>query len=142
MDGRSLASETSGRYSDTTIVIKSSSLQLLAAGLLHSYNNVFVRIVLVKNLTTPQLFSRVYMYNMLASKYILLMVVAMVMVVMVISLMLGMSRRRMSGGEAEGEGVSKYTYETLAVSQPSSYVTMVMMNRPHKSNAMNTTFWK
>ena len=32
-------------------------------------------------------------------------------------------------------------YETLEVSQPSSFVTRVQMNRPNKSNAMNPAFW-
>jgi hypothetical protein len=34
------------------------------------------------------------------------------------------------------------SYETLAVSQPSPYVTRVQLNRPQKSNAMNMPFWR
>lgn len=38
--------------------------------------------------------------------------------------------------------VSRYEYETLAVSQPREWVTEVRLNRPEKRNAMNQSFWR
>ena len=42
----------------------------------------------------------------------------------------------------ERMSVSKYEYETLAVSQPREWVTEVKLNRPEKRNAMNKAFWR
>lgn len=38
--------------------------------------------------------------------------------------------------------LSSASYETLEVSQPSPFVTKVQLNRPQKSNAMNSAFWR
>ena len=37
---------------------------------------------------------------------------------------------------------SSAPYETLKVTQPFPYVSKVQLNRPEKSNAMNSAFWR
>lgn len=45
--------------------------------------------------------------------------------------------RSMSSG-----GLSKYNFESLAVTSPQEFIYKVEVNRPEKRNAMNQTFWR
>nr|XP_054759788.1 delta(3,5)-Delta(2,4)-dienoyl-CoA isomerase, mitochondrial-like [Lytechinus pictus] len=50
--------------------------------------------------------------------------------------------RRTLARSMSSEGLSKYNFESLAVTNPQEFIYKVEVNRPEKRNAMNRAFWR